>query len=100
MTIKEMMVIVENNSECVLLGFKPNITRMDKILSGIFTGDEDFIRVTYGRDHEMTVYKIDGKHWGISWGYHGFTLISESTRKMKNTILDFLEANGIGGLRV
>lgn len=86
MKLSQLMVITANTDECVILEFKPGVTKRDKILSGLFNGNEEMIRVTKGRDQYYTVFKDDGSHWGWHHGDSGFTLVSSKVDELRKEI--------------
>lgn len=51
----------------------------------------DYITVTRGKEHVLTVIKNDGSKFCFSWGESGYTLISESLKKLKLAVIDYLE---------
>lgn len=95
MKLNQLMVITANTDECVILEFKPGITKRDKILSGLFDGNEEMIRVTKGRDQYYTVFKDDGSHWGWHCGDSGFTLVSSNVDELRKLINGMCREAGI-----
>ena len=91
MNIADYLTIVADNDDCVVMRFKPEITAMDKIASGIFEPDYEMIRVTKCLNRKYTVYATDGKHW--SWSRH--TLISDGLRRKQRAIDQFINICGI-----
>lgn len=51
----------------------------------------DYITVTRGNNHVLTVIKNDGSKFSFDWGEHGYTLISDSLKALKLAVIDFLE---------
>lgn len=51
----------------------------------------DYITVTRGEDHILTVIKKDGTTFSFHWGNNGHTLISENTERLKTNVCDFIE---------
>ena len=95
MNIADYLMIVSDNDDCVVMGFKPEITAMDKIASGIFEPGYEMIRVTKGRDHTYTVYEPNGKYWSWDYGFSGYTLVAESVWQLKRAIDQFINICGI-----
>lgn len=95
MKLSDLMVITENNDECVILEFKSGITKRDKIVSGLFNGKEEMIRVTKGRDQYYTIFKDDGSHWGFHFGDSGFTLVSSKVDELRKAVNAMIRESGI-----
>lgn len=55
----------------------------------------EYITVTRGVKHILTVVKDDGKTFDFCWGDGGYTLISDSLEKLKEAVIKFIEDNGI-----
>ena len=55
----------------------------------------DYISLTRGRDHILTVVDKQGKSWSIDFGISGHTLVDDRTTLLKNKVLDFLNENHI-----
>ena len=80
MKLCNLVEIEDNNMECVILKVKDNV-KMDLIKLGCFDGDEEYIRLTKGKDHTCTIFKKDGTHTDWYWGRSGYTLVSDKTSK-------------------
>lgn len=55
----------------------------------------EYITVTRGRDHVLTVVYKNGKTFDFHWGFNGHTLISEGLTKLKKSVLDFINDTDI-----
>ena len=55
----------------------------------------NYISLTRGRDHILTVVDKQGKSWSIDFGISGHTLVDDRTTLLKNKVLDFLNENHI-----
>ena len=55
----------------------------------------DYITVTKGENHTLTVIKKDGKSFSFNWGEHGFTLISENLERLKREVVKFIKSQNI-----
>lgn len=55
----------------------------------------EFISVTRGENHVMTVVKHNGQTWSIEFGANGHTLISDSVKVLKDNVLRFINDNHI-----
>lgn len=51
----------------------------------------DYITVTRGEKHILTVINKDGTTFSFHWGSGGYTLISESTERLKKAVVAFIE---------
>lgn len=76
MKLCNLVNIEENSKECVLLKVKDNV-KMDLIKLGCFDGNEEYIRLTKGKNHTCTVFKREGDSFNEwHWGTDGYTLVS------------------------
>lgn len=57
----------------------------------IWSGNEEYIKVTKGEDHIMTIRDKDGNEESFNFGLSGRTLVSEKTERKKKAIMDFLK---------
>ena len=55
------------------------------------SADWDYITVTRGKNHNLTVIEKDGSKFDFYWGESGYTLISESLKKLKLAVIEYLE---------
>ena len=55
------------------------------------SGEWEYITVTRGKDHILTVIKKDGTTFDFHWGYSGYTLISENLELLKANVVHFIE---------
>lgn len=51
----------------------------------------DYITVTRGTEHILTVIKKDGSKFDFHWGERGYTLISDGLQELKKAVIAFLE---------
>ena len=51
----------------------------------------DYITVTRGSNHTLTVIRKNGTTWSFDWGDGGYTLIGDSTKRLKNEVIKFIE---------
>ena len=51
----------------------------------------DYITVTRGRNHVMTVINRDGSTWSVNWGENGCTMCSDSVNALKWAVVDFFQ---------
>lgn len=95
MTIREMLEVTVNNSQCVLLEFKENATARDKIMTGLLDGDETMIRVTKGPGQYYTIFRKDGTRFTWHYGRSGYTLVSDRTHELRRQIEEIIRTRGI-----
>lgn len=89
MKLYNMVTLAGNNDSCVLLEVKDG-QRMNLIALGCFTGDEKLLRLTKGRTVTCTVFTDHGSYaW--SWGFDGFTLVSDQTFRKGQLIQECIE---------
>ena len=83
----ELVKVEENNENCVLLKVKPK-SSLELMKLGFFTGTEQYFRVTKNRTtHTLTIWHKGESAFSINWGSES-TCISETTRKMKEMVVD------------
>lgn len=51
----------------------------------------DYISVTRGKNHILTVVKKDGSTFNFSWGVNGHTLIGYALEFLKKNVIDYIE---------
>lgn len=59
------------------------------------SSDWEYITVTRGSNHILTVIKKDGTTFDFYWGFNGHTLISESLEVLKKKVLEFINESNI-----
>ena len=59
------------------------------------SSEYNYITVTRGRKHVLTIIKKDGKTFSFHFGDGGYTLISESLEELKKYVLKFISDSGI-----
>lgn len=72
--------IIDNNMDCVVLKVKDD-AKLDLIKLGYFSGNEDIIRLTKGKNHTCSVFNKDGTNFSWYWGSSGCTLVSDMLSK-------------------
>lgn len=60
------MELVENNEKFIL--FKIRGSREQLIMTGVFNGNEDYIRMTKGKEREVTIFYKDGTYYTHPYG--------------------------------
>lgn len=55
------------------------------------SGDFDYITVTKGANHLLTIVKKDGTTFSIHWGTSGHTLVCEDLKLLKSEVVHFIE---------
>ena len=82
--------IVERNSDKIIL----KVLAKDSLTVAkhpYVSAEWDYITVTRGKEHVLTVIKNDGSTFNFHWGESGYTLISEGLKKLKLAVIDYLE---------
>ena len=87
----DLVDLVEDNEECVIVKVKENIEPLELIKMGCFDGNETMFRVTKGDDHTATIFRDGGKVFSFHWGIGGYTLVSDSTNRLKRLLVDTIE---------
>lgn len=54
-------------------------------------GEMDYISVTRGINHIMTIVNKNGKTWSVDWGRDKFTACSSNVEKLRKEVVNFLE---------
>ena len=85
----DVIEIEENNANFILLKIIGD--KKSCILTGVLDGDEDFIRVTKGEDHTLTIFFKDGRHFSYDFGTSGYTLISSGEEIRRNAIKEVIQ---------
>ena len=86
----DLVKIIENNEECVILKVNKN-AKIDLIKTGYFDGNEELIRYTKGRNHQITIFYDNNSTFSWGFGESGYTLVSEKVDRMKSLIVDCIE---------
>ncbi len=81
-------LVSDNNTQVVLKvhAKDPLTVAMNPYVSG----NMEYITITKGYDHVMTVINNDCKKWSIDWGQRGYTLIGPNTERLKMEVLKFI----------
>ena len=90
MKLKDMVELAVNNEDCVVLKVKDG-QEMNLISLGCFNGDEAMMRLTKGKDVACTLFRKNGSHFAWNWGYSGFTIVSDQTRRMGQLVQQCIE---------
>ena len=90
MRLKDITTVAVNNAECVVLKVEEG-HEMDLIALGCLSGNETMLRLTKGADVTCTVFLKNGKSFSWYWGISGYTLVSDSIRKMGRKIQNCIE---------
>lgn len=86
--------IVEVTNEQVVL----KVTADDNLAIArhpYISGTFDYITVTRGANHILTIIYKDGHTWSFNWGINGYTLISDNMEMLRQKICEFIEEQGI-----
>ena len=81
--------LVSNSREQVVL----KVNAKDPLtvaLNPYVQSNYEYITVTKGPNHTMSVINNEGKRWSIEWGERGHTLIGASTERLKQEVLKYI----------
>lgn len=56
-----------------------------------YVKEYDYINLTRGENHVLTVIKKDGTTFSFHWGVSGHTLISGNLEKLKSSVINFVK---------
>lgn len=87
---KDIFELVKYDSEKAILKVK-DVDNLMIAEHPYISAEMDYITITRGRNHRMTVINKDGSTWGVSWGDSGCTLCSDSVNDLKWAARDFFE---------
>lgn len=89
-TSKYPFEVVEKDSHQVILKVLPR-SPLGVARQPYIRAEWDFITVTRGEEHILTVLRKDGVAFDFHWGRSSYTLISESLKQLQKAVIDFLE---------
>ena len=81
---RELVVLKVNANDSLTVAMHPYVQ-----------SNYDYITVTRGSDHVLTVVKKDGTTFDFHWGYSGYTLISEGLEVLRRKVVEFIKRNHI-----
>ena len=81
---KEQIVLKVNAEDNLTVALHPYISR-----------EYDYITVTRGDDHILTVIKKDGSTFSFHWGTSGYTLVDENLTRLKREVVKFIDSQYI-----
>lgn len=77
-------------NEQVVLEVK-ELSLLEIAMNPMFDKTMEYITVTRGGNHTLTVIKNDGTKFSFEWGSSGHTLISDNLERLKSYVLKFLK---------
>ena len=86
----DVFELYHRDSEKVVLKVNAN-DPLTVALHPYVSSDMEYITVTRGNKHTLTVVKKDGKTFSFNWGEGGYTLISENLETLKRKVISFIE---------
>jgi hypothetical protein len=92
-TLKDLVVVTENNSECVVLKVKDG--KSYEMFTIGFTGKEKYIRVTKGDQHILSIMENDGNTYSWVWSPNRYILVAYNLDERRKKIVKCLEELGI-----
>lgn len=87
---KDILELVHHDNNKVVVKFK-ELSNLEKAMNPWVLADADYVTITRGRNHIMTVISKDGKSWDICWGESRCTMISDSLLRSRKEIVAFIE---------
>lgn len=81
---REQVIIKVNAEDNLTIAMHPYISK-----------EYDYINVTRGEDHILTIIFKDGHTFNFSWGRSGYTLVSDSLISLRNNVIRFIEDQGV-----
>lgn len=92
--LNNIFEIVDVDSNQIVI--KVNADSTLKVAQFPFVSMEyDYITVTRGNKHILTIIKKDGSTFDFHWGYGGHTLISEGLERLKKSVMQFINESDI-----
>ena len=92
--MKEIFNVILNDKDKVILKVIAEDT-LTIAMHPYINGDMDYITVTKGGKHILTIINKNGKTWSFSWGIGGYTLISDNTEKLRQEVVNYIGRQGI-----
>lgn len=92
--LNEIFSIVSVDEDKVVLEVLAD-TPLEVAMFPFVSASYNYITVTRGRKHILTVIKKDGHTFSFEFGDGGHTLISDSLEELKKYVLKFIEDNNI-----
>jgi hypothetical protein len=92
--LNEIFKLVDANEDRVVIEVLAD-SPLKVAMFPFVSSEYNYITVTRGRNHVLTVIKKDGKTFSFSFGDGGYTLISDSLEELKKYVLKFIEDSGV-----
>lgn len=92
--LKEIFKLISADEDKVILEVLAD-SPLKVAMFPFVSSEYNYITVTRGRDHVLTVIKKDGKTFSFDFGDSGHTLISDSLKELKKYVLKFIEDNNV-----
>lgn len=87
--MKDLVKLVENNEELVVLKVN-ELTTLQTALNPHLNNNMEFITITKGNQHVLTITYKDGDTFSFTWGTRGHTLISEGLEILRDKVTRLL----------
>ena len=88
--MNNILELVHVDESKVVVKFK-ELSNLEKAMTSWVLPNAEYVTITRGRDHIMTIIRNDGSSWSIEWGDSGCTVMSKSLIESRNRIVDFIE---------
>lgn len=86
---KDVLELVHYDNDKVVVKFK-ELSNLEKAMNP-WVLNAEYVTITRGKNHIMTMISKDGGSWSISWGDNGCTMISDSLLRSRKEIVAFIE---------
>ena len=86
--------LVANTNEEVILKINAN-SSLDIAKHPYIALDYDYITVTKGENHTLTIIRKDGTTFSFDWGLSGYTLITDNLERLKRKTVEFIQSQGV-----
>ena len=86
---KDVLELVHYDNDKVVVKFK-ELSNLEKAMNP-WVLNYEYVTITRGKNHIMTMISKDGGSWSISWGDNGCTMISDSLLRSRKEIVAFIE---------
>ena len=91
---KQIFSIEDIDSDIIVLKVNCNST-LDAAKHPYVSMNDDYISLTRGKDHLMSIIHKDGSSTNFHFGRRGHTIIGKDLEMLKSKVLDFLHENNI-----
>jgi hypothetical protein len=91
---EQVFTIVKDTEDLIVLGIK-DLDPLGIAMHPYLSSDYRYISVTKGHDHTLSVIRKDGTKFSFSWGFSGFTLISQALKNLQSAVIAFIRDSAV-----